>query len=268
MDRTIWKLDHIGERLWTMAALTAAHAASLENGGKGLAVVAEETRWAGEHIRAAVEKAAVEEEGLNKAFIIDLTDRLNLLAFNCAIEASRIIGFTGKQAAIYADEIRQLADEIFCLFDEERAARRKRTVSPWAAVPSSAAKKGEFLLLHAGGIPFVEPLTNIQEVCVASAHESSIGLRGTEYPLIDLYQRLGKERESRTHVIVRTPWAEENRSCAVAADVSFIFFSPIGRPAEVPSDMPLAGYVRECWENENGEPFYFMDWPRMLSADL
>lgn len=48
------------------------------------------------------------------------------------------------------------------------------------------------------------------------------------------------------------------------ADASRLSFSPIGKPVEPSADMPLAKYVRECWENENGEPFYFMDWTKMI----
>ena len=33
---------------------------------------------------------------------------------------------------------------------------------------------------------------------------------------------------------------------------------------EPPADMLLAKYVCECWENENGVPFYFMDWTKMV----
>lgn len=268
MNRMLWKLDHIGERLWMMATLIAAHAASLENEGKGLAVVAEETRRTGTLIHTMAEGAIVEEREIDRAAAMDLAQRLNLLAINGAIEAIRITGFTGRQAAIYADEIRELADGILCLFDETFAARKKQTAPPWAANPSSAACSGRFLLMQAGGISFVEPAANIQEVCVASAREDGkIQLRGMELPFIDLYRLLGKERESRTHVILRTPWAEKNHTFAVTADAALVFFSPTGKPAAVPEGMPLAGYVRECWENESGEPFYFMDWPRMLLTD-
>lgn len=265
MNNMLWKLDHIGERLWMMATLIAAHAASLENGGKGLAVVAEETRRTGTLIHAMVEGAIMEEREMDRAAMRDLAQRLNLLAINGAIEALRITGFTGRQAAIYADEIRELADGILCLFDEMFAARRKQTAPPWAADPSSAACSDRFLLMQAGGISLVEPAANVQEVCVASAREDGkIQLRGMALPRIDLYRLLGKERESRTHVILRTPWAAKSQAFAVTAEASLIFPSPIGKPAAVPEGMPLAGYVRECWENENGEPFYFIDWARLL----
>ena len=68
------------------------------------------------------------------------------------------------------------------------------------------------------------------------------------------------------YIILRTPWAEESAEYAVAVDdFVTLFYSPIGSPVPAPTDMPLAEYVRECWENENGDPFYFMDWVKMAS---
>lgn len=244
--------------------MTATQAAMLEN-GKGIAVVSEETRRLGNRINDEVEKVMVDGEELNKDAITALAYQLNLLALNCAIESSYIIGFTGKQAAIYADEIRGLAYEIICLFDEASTLKKKQIVSPWAANPSSAVKNGEFLLLNAGGFTFVEPLQNINEVFFTSERgENSITVRGMKLPLVDVYKKLGEKQDNLTHVIVRTPWAEQNKAYAVTAEVSCIFASPIGKPIDTPVDMPLAKYVRECWENENGEPFYFMDWAKMI----
>ena len=93
--------------------------------------------------------------------------------------------------------------------------------------------------------------------------ESDIHARNRILPLADGYKLLDKPQEAKTYVIVDTPWdtpwAEQNNRYAVAALVSCIFLSPIGNPVNIPGDMPLAKYIRECWENENGEPFYFMD---------
>ena len=85
-----------------------------------------------------------------------------------------------------------------------------------------------------------------------------------EIPLVDGYKMLGKTKEVQTYVIMWTPWAKQNKIYAVAADVLCLFFSPIGKLIDTPPDMPLAGYVRECWENEHGQPFYFMDWTKMV----
>jgi hypothetical protein len=270
MNKILWKLDHIGERLWILATMAFTQASLLENEGKGIAVVAEETRKMGNHVSAVVEKSMVDGEELNVKVIKELAFHLNLLALNCAIESSRIIGSKGKQAAVLADDIRSLAYEIVCLFDDEGATKKKHMVSPWAANPSSVAKNGEFLLLDIGGIQFTESLTNIKEITGPIVERIEIGgknniiLRNMEIPLIDGYKMLGKTKEVQTYVIMWTPWAEQNKTYAVAADVSCLFFSPIGQLVDTPPKMPLAGYVRECWENEHGQPFYFMDWTKMV----
>jgi len=246
--------------------MTASQAALLANEGKGLAIVADETRRLGDHVINAVEKAMIDGEEINKDAIMPLAFQLNLLALNNAIESSRIIGFAGKQAAVYAESIRILAHEIVCLFGEETAAEAKQNPSPWAAEPSSVAENGEFLLLNAGGINFVESLKNVKEIHVTPERgEGKVTIRNMELPLVDIYKMLGKEQETPAPAlaIIWTPWAAQNKTFAVTGYISGLFFSPVGKPMEPPSDMPLAKYVRECWENENGEPFYFMNWTKM-----
>ena len=265
MDKTLWRLNRIGERLWILSTMTATQAAILANEGRGIAVVASETRRLGNHVNDAVEKVMVGGEELNKDAIMALSFELNLLALNTAIESNRIVGHRGKQAAIYAEEIRNLAFEIVCLFDEASAAKKKQTVSPWAANPSSVAKNGEFILLNVGGMNFVESLTNIKEICMSSGYrDGNVIVRDMEIPYVDVYKMLSEKQKPLTHVVVWTPWAGQNKAYAVTAEVSCLFSSPVGKTMDVPSDMPLAKYVRECWENENGEPFYFMDWTKMV----
>lgn len=265
MNRTLWKLDHIGERLWILATMTATQAAALANEGKGLAVVAEETRKMANKVNAFVEKSMSEGEDLQNERIIPLALNLNLLALNSAIEANRL-GHRGKQAMVCAEDIRDLAYDIVCLFDKERVEKAHKTATPWAKTPMSTSNQGSsFLLFSIGGIQFVENLDNIKEVCSQMERkDSSIILRNMELPLIDGFEMLGKTEENPGCVIVYTPWAQQNKIYAVSAIILGIFHSPIGKPVDVPADMPLAKYVRECWENENGEPFYFMDWTKMV----
>jgi hypothetical protein len=244
-------------------------AVMLESKGKGILVVAEETRRLGNRINTALEKAMTEEEELNTDVIQSLAYQLNLLALNCAIESTHIVGSSGKLVVVLAEEIRNLAFEIVCLFDEESAKKRRQTVIPWAANPSSAAQNGEFLLFDIGGIQFVEVLANIKEVLGYYAEQTdrdgnkSIIVRNMEIPVIDGYKMLNKPNAAQAHAVMWTPWAEQNKTYAIAADVLFIFCSPVGKPISPPAAMPLAKYVRECWENANGEPFYFMDWAKM-----
>lgn len=98
------------------------------------------------------------------------------------------------------------------------------------------------------------------------ADETHLKLRGMEIPLIDGCKLLDRPKTESAFVILQTPWAEFNKTYAVTADVLCIICCPIGKAVDAPANMPLAKYVRECWESENDEPFYFMDWIKMLEA--
>jgi chemotaxis signal transduction protein len=93
---------------------------------------------------------------------------------------------------------------------------------------------------------------------------NTINLRGMELPLVDAYKMTGKAQEKPVYVITQTPWASQNKTYAVAAEVKCIHLSPVGRNMESPPPIPLVDYIRECWENEDGEPFFFMDWTKMV----
>ncbi len=264
MNRILWKLDRIGERLWTLARLSATQAAGLANDGKGLAVVAEETRNMANKVNEVVESATFDGTDINKEQIVPLAFMLNLLALNSAIESFRL-GHLGKQAAVCADEIRNLAYEIVCLFDREMANKSKQVTHPWPKYPLTSINKGEYLHLDVGGIQILESLDNVKEVCGYLEHKDSIvNLRGMELLLVDCYKMIGKTQDTPIYVIIQTPWAEQNKTYAITAEAKGLHLCPIGRPMEAPSEMPLAKYVRECWENENGELFYFMDWTKMV----
>lgn len=264
MNRILWKLDRIGERLWILARLSATQAAALANDGKGLAVVAEETRRVANKVNEVVERATFDDADIDKDQIEPLAFQLNLLALNSAFESFRL-GHLGKQAAVCADDIRNLAYEIVCLFDKESADKAKQFIHPWPKHPITTTGKCEYLHLDIGGMHILESLDNVREVCCnVDCKNGVINLRSMELPLVDCYEMIGSKKDAQTYVIVWTPWAEQNKTYAVAANVRSLHLSPAGRHIDPPADMPLAKYVRECWEGENGELFYFMDWPKMI----
>ena len=265
MNRTLWKLDHIGERLWILANIAANQAAGLAYDGKGMAIVAEETRTMAIKVKDVVEKALFDNEEPDKEKIMSFAFQLNLLAHNNAIEAVRL-GHQGKQPSVSAEEIRNLYYEIQCLFDEKGAEKADKIIKPWPAdVMTSAPQDGCFLQFNIAGITFYEALCNVKELCgFLTEHDGKVMLRSMELPLIDGYKMMGVTKAETIYVIIQTPWAEQNKMYAIAAETFDIFQLPIGKPINAPSEMPFAKYVRECWENEYGDPFYFMDWTKMV----
>ena len=267
MNKTLWKLDHTAERLWIVAMIIARESAALENDGRELAVVADETRKLANRINSMVERMMFSGEEIKQGELVEVATMLTYLSLNSAIAALRK-GQRGKQAAVCAEEVRQMAmGVIYQLAGEDEGPKMSIPLprNPLVSIDNRVC----FLQFSVAGIRFVENVNNIKEVVYGKWVERTdtcIKVRGTEISLIDGFKMLGKPREILNYVILRTPWAEQDKLFAVASEdfsTNTIFYSPIGRPMDTPADMPLARCVRECWEAEDGPPFFFMDWQKM-----
>ena len=189
MNRTLWKLQKIGERLWILAVTITQHAGALGRDGKGFAIVAEETRRMTERIESLIEKALFDDEIINKEKLTPYAKILNILALNAALEAFRLWE-KGKQAAVCAEEIRKLAHEIGVLLDDipiELEEKIKQMVAPYPMKPlSSVSPHCEFMLFPIGGIPIVENLNYIKEITFGlECKDENINLRGVSLPVIN-----------------------------------------------------------------------------------
>ena len=271
MNKTLWKLQQIGERLWILAVTMTQQAAGLGGAdGRDFAIVAEETRRMSNKINQVIEHELFEGEEKNKKFLTDLAFQLNLLALNAVVVANRTIesDAKGRAVAVSAEEIRALAYEIVTLFDDKLEERVRQAVNPYPKNPLTTINQSHsFLLFSIAGIPVKENLINIREVngSVVKHTGSRIDIRGEDLPLVNAYKILNKPYEPANYITLRTPWAAQNQTIVVAADrCDGVITNPLGMNVAPPADMPLAKYVRECWENENGDPFYFMDWAKMI----
>jgi len=274
MNKILWKLHVSGERMWLLANMIAQQSSVMGVDGKGMAVVAEEIRTMANRLYKMVERAMYEEEEIQQSKMHDIAVELNLLALNSAIECSRL-GVRGKPAVVCTEDIRTIAYNISQLFDEEKSSgyygstpipKESYGITP---IPKNRIKSSdhnnEFILLNIAGVCIVELLSNIKEICRAiDRTDTHVKVRGMEIPLIDVCKLLGEKQEKQTYVILNTPWADQNKTYAVTADVSGLFYSPTCTPATIPSDAPLAEYIREYWESENDLPFIFMDWTKMV----
>jgi hypothetical protein len=261
MNKTLWKLQSAGDRLWLLANMTAQQSAT--SGLRSLAVVAEETRSMASKIYELVEKALFEGDDIGHEKIGDIAFMLNILALNSAVESHRN-GWQGKAGAVCADDIRNLAQEVAKLLDANAGLPYSEAApSPKSRITSVDTSQC-FIHLDIGGVHVVELLDNIKEICIGVENlDSHANIRGMKLPLINGFKMLDKIQENpTTYVVLTTPWAEQNKTYAVAANVLRLFYSPIGLPGS--ADTPLAEYVRECWESESDTPFLFMDWPKMV----
>ena len=274
MNKILWKLHVSGERMWMLANSIAQQSSVMGRDGKGMAVVAEETRNMANKIYEIVERAMFEDEEVEQGKLRDIAFMMNLLALNSAIECSRL-GVRGQPAVVCTEDIRTIAYNISILFGEEKSEgyygytpipQESYGITP---IPKDRIKSSdhnnEFIFLNVAGVHVVELLSNIKEICICLERtDTHVKVRGMDVPLIDCYKALEKTQDEQVFVILHTPWAEQNKVYAVAADVLGLFFSPTCIPANIPSGIPLAEYVREYWESENDLPFIFMDWTKMV----
>jgi hypothetical protein len=252
--------------MWLLAAMAATQAAPMGSNGRGFAVIAEEARIITEKMNTVLDRTSFDGEELNKNMIIDLAFHLKLLALNAAIEAYQL-DVAGKQVAVCAEEIRVLACCITQLVDVQSEENARREANPWPKNPLTSVNQSYcFLSFKIAGITVYENLDNIREVVsnYFAEKEGVLQLRKRSYPVIYGSKSPGSDSKHLYWVILQTPWAAQDVTYAVAAeDINAIYASPIGTSAAASDEMPLAKYVRECWDNKNGEPFYFMDWSQM-----
>lgn len=267
IDRKLWKLQQISEKLWILASMLATEAAALGYFGRGFAVVAEETRTMAYKLSQILELALYEEEELDEENLCKIARELHFLSMNCEIEANRL-DTKGKKAAVYADDLHTLSRRLGRLLNEKLDEEMRQRVRPWPKKALTSLNTMYcFLVFRIGDIPVVENLDNVRELIIeATEADGKIKLRNREeLPAVNIARSFGKEKKASSYVILHTPWAAQNKTYAVAADeIEGIYANPIGTPVAPPAQMPLAEYVRECWENENGEPYYFMNWEGMV----
>lgn len=259
--------------MWLLANMIAQQSSVMGRDGKGMAVVAEETRIVSNKILEMVDKALYGNEEIEKDHIREIVFEMNILALNCAIECSRL-GVRGQPTVVCIEDIRTIIYNISLLLDEDKLdgyyGYTPMPAESYAQMPipknrvKSSDYNNELMLLRIGDVYVVELLSNIKEICVyLERTETHVKVQGMEVPLIDGFKKLDKKQEKPTYVFIQTPWAEKNKTYAVSADVLGLFYSPSCQSADVESGIPLAEYVRDYWESENEIPFIFMDWTKM-----
>ena len=295
MTKQLWKLDKLAERMWVLATMASHHAAALGMDGRGMAIVSEEARSVAERLHHKVAGALFDGEALQPEDFLVLSKQLRYLALNTGIEACAL-GERGKQATVCAEYIRAMARNVEAVFadapDTPYITQRAPATpppwpqAPWPAQPLTTNNGGySFLQFSIGGVVITESLDNIREVFWGHPVENgAVTVRGTQIPVIDAYPLLPAGRKESgygiasgtvplpSNVLLRTPYTTPDKLYAVLVDFDSCheLYLALGTPipaGDIPAALgphaPLSPYVRECWHNENGEPFIFLDWGKL-----
>jgi hypothetical protein len=105
----------------------------------------------------------------------------------------------------------------------------------------------------------MESTHNVMEIVYGvglSPVDGVLKLRNLELPFIDGYKIMGKQADNPVYIIIRTPWAEQDKMYAVAADDENnidLFYSAVGKPVEVFGDMPFKGLCYDTLKVDSGK---------------
>jgi|GEM_PF-787600 len=274
MNKKIWGLQQINDRMGRLSEMMALEAAALGRDGWATANMADKLRKIAYKTNIIVERVLFGGEEMDEPGLLNIAFQLNFAALNAAVECTRLQEH-GKRAAVCADMLREIAADISRLFYEQpnrpeefvlQAEVPGQDYQFWPKNPITSQNETQhFISFSVAGICMWENVLNVIELFPATVKTDSVTLRKKEYPILDAAKLLGKSADNSAHIIIRTPWAKSDKTYAVAVDaIHGIATMPIGTAVSTPADMPLAQYVRECWENECGtQPFYFMDWLQM-----
>lgn len=277
-EKNVWKIQVYSERAWHISSDLAVEAGRLGRNGKGIAIVANESRRIANILFQAIDKIKTSGE-----FNIDLSDvlwQMNQLVLNGAIETIRLDELddsihTSKSISVAMENMRILTNNLVELLDNETV---EYIPTPEITQPSPVTNNMLFLFQSAiGGVHFVENIRYIVELIAYRKNDGIINneimLRGTKIPVIDCYNKFGLINHKRNEnpygcaAIINVDWYAPDNIYAVLVDdfnTNSIFRSKIGMRSEPKEIVFSSTYIRESWDAAENKQFIFPDWVRIF----
>jgi chemotaxis signal transduction protein len=276
--KNIWKLQAYSERAYRIASNLMAETGRLGVNGKGMAVVAYETRAFADALFRAVD--AMNSGSGFDADLSGLLTNMNLLLQNGLLEVIRVGKIeesvhTSKSIAVALDEMRQLRDVLDELLENRRTLY---LATPEASRPSPVTDASlQLFQATIGGLHFVENVRYVLEIFTydktTGIQYGELTLRKMRLPVIDVSAKLGlterpADKNLGTALVINVDWHAKGSLYAVPVDgiaTNCIFHSRIGMRAQPKATGFPPEYTRECWDAAEEKQFVFLDWVKIAS---
>lgn len=266
-ERELIKFSLLVERAHRLAFDMALCAAELGEQGRGMAIVADESRNFATKVQSFLDSCDI-----NKETISDATLEMRYLAVNGCLEMLRLHEnklHTKKKLAVIFDEVRNIADDVAQAFDisSELPLILPRVLQKSTIVPDNIVMSSDlrFVVFEIGGKQFCESTTNVREIFlypVDKIADTSVKIRGEDIPLLHCHSELNLQLPQKKFlplVIISANYQTIPTQYAFAIDgVPDIFFASIGRnvnPKNIPSE-----FIRECWNCEEERQMMFLNY--------
>lgn len=256
------KFGLYAERAHRLAFDLALLASGLGQYGKGMAIIADETR----NIGIKLHKLLISEDEASLSEIQDEILELKYLFVNGWLESLRLHESQltpKKRISVIMDELINLVKDIECALGIKSALPM---VTPKVTERNKILNKSElFFLFTIGGKPFCEAMQNVLEVFLYTPEECAkepamVNIRGYKLPLLDYYDKLSVAKNgAQTILRISTEYEKEPKEYALLIDGKpEIFCSYLGVSSQavgVPKEL-----VRECWDCEENMQMQFLNY--------
>jgi len=273
----LWKYQILAERMWQLSLDIASQGAKLRTSGKGIVIVAEETRYLTEQLYKHYEQLLNTDDFYQNTDIIKTIQQVRLLSVNGVVEMLRLnmqSDETNTQLPILLEALNNVSNDLIELVSTSKTTECVRLE---IKDKNLTTDHSIFLMtLKIGSQIFVENIQYVQEVfCYnkVTDHElfdddNNVIIRGEKISVIDCYDKLNLVNEVELAnqmgiaVVVDTKWDQNPKKYAILVDDIIrwaVFKSPLGRDVSCKEE-PFSNYTRACWNSEHNQQLMFMDW--------
>ena len=274
-EKKLWLLEQYAYKAWTVSLTLAQEAARAGEHGRGYAVVSHEARVFADKLLEFTAKEKFDGNGsLDFNHLLDFGRMLVVLSINAELEAQSMAEVSmdfniPKTMAAFAVELRRIAAALYEL-GESNAWDKPFTIPEFKS-PSESAARDYFLLFSIGGLPLIENLKNVLEVCCSPGDDTiknTFTLRGVQIPLINCFNKFNipnKVNTENSQTILIVNGSDKEMYAVLIDDLDFnaIFYSAISKSVPVKKENPFSDFSRECWDTVGGEQVVFADWKNL-----
>ena len=262
----IWKIENLAQQMYSLSQAWAHESVNLGPLGRGLNVVASETRGLYTELIKVLEKL---KEGKSPDIgneLEDISEKIKILTLNSTIEAVHTYEEIGRPSLISANELSQLNYDFNHLIFTSENEWLSDDVPEVLNVNTITNAEFYFLNFNIAGQRFCENLLFIKELIINResidfANQKQIDIRGVKVPLFFNNPGINRTKDFGRYILIIGTTLKD--SIAVPVDslhINDIFTSPLGIKDEKKDVLKSEISIRESWKSKDNDFIDFIDW--------
>ncbi len=266
----IWKIENLAQQMYSLSQAWAHESVNLGPLGRGLNIVASETKKLYRELIQVLEKLKEGKRPDTGNELEQISEKIKILTLNSTIEAIHTYEKIGRPSLISANELKQLNYEFNNLIYSSEEDWLSGDVPEVLEVNTITNAEFYFLKFNLQGLRYCENMMNIKEIFINResldfTDQKQIDIRGVEVPLFYSDTSKNKTDDFGRYMLVIGTTLED--SIAVPVDYlrsNDIFISPLGIRNEENDIQKRAIPLRESWKSKDKGFIDFINWNRTI----